>query len=69
MYTKKITALGAVLITGNAVLVANLAFYMKNSAYLQTASQQNQLTVTAGSVEGTIYDRNLQPLVNQDSSY
>ncbi|MDE6087557.1 MAG: hypothetical protein K2G25_04155 [Oscillospiraceae bacterium] len=69
MYTRRITALGAVLIVGNAVLVANLAFYMKNSAYLQTASHQNQLTVTAGSVEGTIYDRNLQPLVNQDSSY
>lgn len=69
MYTRRITALGAVLIIGNAVLVANLAFYMKNSVYLQTASCQNQLTVTAGSVEGTIYDRNLQPLVNQDSDY
>lgn len=69
MYTRRITALGAVLIIGNAVLVANLAYYMKHNAYLQTASHQNQLTITAGSVEGTIYDRNLQPLVNQESAY
>ena len=69
MHTKRITALGAALVIGNAVLVANLAFYMKNSSYAQTALHQNQLTVTAGCAEGIIYDRNLQPLVNQESSY
>lgn len=68
-YIKKITILGAALIISHAVLVANLAFYMKNGSYIQTALHQNQFTVTAGSAEGIIYDRNLHPLVNQESSY
>ncbi|MDE6708299.1 MAG: penicillin-binding protein 2 [Oscillospiraceae bacterium] len=66
---KRITLLGAVMILGNAVLVANLAFYMKNSSYAETALHQSQITVTAGSAEGVIYDRNFKPFVNQELKY
>lgn len=66
---KRITLLGALMILGNAVLVANLAFYMKNGNYAETALHQSQITVTGGTSEGIIYDRNFQPLVNQESKY
>ncbi|MDE6657620.1 MAG: hypothetical protein K2J88_03440, partial [Oscillospiraceae bacterium] len=66
---KRITLLGAIMILSNAVLVANLAFYMKNSSYAETALHQSQITVTAGTSEGVIYDRNFKPFVNQESNY
>lgn len=66
---KRITILGALMILSNGILVANLAFYMKNGSYAETALHQSQITVTAGTAEGMIYDRNFHPLVNQESNY
>lgn len=54
---------------GGMLLITNLAFRMKDTAYLETALQQSQLTVTAGSAEGGIYDRNFQNFVNQKMIY
>ncbi|MBR1528939.1 MAG: hypothetical protein IJ642_06525 [Oscillospiraceae bacterium] len=50
-------------------LAMYLAFQMKDSAYLETALRQSQYTLTAGSAEGTIYDRNFISLVNQNINY
>ena len=51
------------------ILTANLAFRMKDTEFLETALHQSQLTITAGTAEGGIYDRNFQPLVNQNMKY
>ena len=51
------------------ILTAHLAFRMKNAEFLETSLHQSQLTVTAGTAEGGIYDRNFQPLVNQNIQY
>lgn len=52
-----------------SVLTVNLAIQMKNSSYLETALHQSQMTITAGTAEGGIYDRNFQALVNQQTNY
>ena len=33
------------------------------------ADQQSSLTITVANVRGTIYDRNMKPLVNRQTSY
>lgn len=58
---------GLILFCG--ILTANLAFRMKDAVYLETSLHQSQLTVTAGTAEGGIYDRNFQPFVNQKLRY
>ena len=42
---------------------------MKDTAYLETSLHQSQLTLTAGTAEGGIYDRNFIHLVNQNKNY
>ncbi|MBR7084137.1 MAG: hypothetical protein IKI37_03030, partial [Oscillospiraceae bacterium] len=54
---------------GGMLLITNLAFQMKDTAYLKTALHQSQLTITAGSAEGGIYDRNFHNFVNQKMLY
>lgn len=66
---RRATAVAACIVLGYAVLVANISLHMKNGGYTQTALRQRQYTVTAGSGEGTIFDRNFVPLVNQRESY
>ncbi len=60
---------GVLLVVGFMVLVAVLATHMKNGSYTQTAIRQSQTILTAGSAEGTIYDRHFTPLVNRHNAY
>lgn len=46
-----------------------LALLSQKSGYIQTAIQQSTYTVTAGTANGTIYDRNGTPLVNATTTY
>ncbi len=57
------------LLAGNAALLASVAAPMQNPNYTETALHQSQITITAGTAEGTIYDRNFKPLVNQQTQY
>jgi penicillin-binding protein 2 len=66
---RRITLVGALLVMSCTLLVANIAVHMKNGGYTQAALRQRQLTVIAGSAEGTIYDRNFTPLVNSEACY
>lgn len=66
---RRATAVAACIVLGYAMLVANISLHMKNGGYTQTALRQRQYTVTAGSAEGTIFDRNFTPLVNQRVEY
>lgn len=66
---RRMTLVAAVLVMCYSLLVAVLAMHMKNGGYTQAAIQQRQYTVTAANAEGTIYDRNFQPLVNTETAY
>ncbi len=65
----RMTMIGAVLVTGFAMLVANIAIRMKYNSYTETAVEQRLYTVNVGSAEGTIYDRFGTPLVNCGDAY
>ncbi len=65
----RLTYIGAVLVMGFALLVANIAIHMKQGSYSQAAAEQRLYTVTAGSAEGTIYDRKYSPLVNCETTF
>jgi len=62
-------ALALLLLLGYTCVMANLAAKMQNSQLLETAIHQSQLTVKVGEADGTIYDRNFVPLVNQDTAF
>ena len=66
---QRILALNIFIVMLGSVLTANLALQMNNPEYLQAALHQSQLTVTAGSAEGGIYDRNFHNFVNQTVDY
>lgn len=66
---RRMTFVAALLVMGFTLLVAVISIHMYNGMYTQTALRQSQYTVTAASAEGTIYDRNFQPLVNAESGY
>ncbi len=65
----RMTLIGAILITGFAMLVANIAIRMKYNRYTETAVAQRLYTVTASNAEGTIFDRYGTPLVNGSEAY
>ena len=44
-------------------------FYLTKARPAQTASSQNTWKVTVATVRGTIYDRNLRPVVNEEKEY
>ncbi len=69
LMTQRLFLIKIFLISACCVLLVNLAFRMQKTEYLQTSLRQSQLTITAGSAEGGIYDRNFQPLVNQTLNY
>lgn len=60
---KRIVFAASCIVIGYTVLAAKLAASMCRSSE-QTALYQRQFTITAGRAEGTIYDRNFQPLAN-----
>ncbi len=64
--TQRIFLLKLCLILVSTTLIVNLALQMHNPKYFQAALQQSQFTVTAGSGEGGIYDRNFHNFVNQE---
>ena len=66
---KRLMILAVCLILGYTCVMANLAAKMQNHQLLETAIHQSQLTIKVGQADGTIYDRNFVPLVNQDSAY
>ncbi len=66
---RRMTFVAALLVMSFTLLVAVLSMHMYNGMYTQTALRQSQYTVTAASAEGTIYDRNFQPLVNAETGY
>ncbi len=66
---KRMTFVAAMLVMGYTLLVAVIGIHMKNGGYTQAAIRQRQLTINAASAEGTIYDRNFQPLVNCETAY
>ena len=51
------------------LLTLYLVLLMYRMPYLETAVRQSQTVLTAGYAEGTIYDRNRQPLVNRSTAY
>ena len=51
------------------LLTLYLVLLMYRMPYLETAVRQSQTVLTAGYAEGTIYDRNRQPLVNRGTAY
>ena len=57
------------LLMGFFILIINLAVPMQNLHYAQTALHQSQITITAGTAEGNIYDRNFHSFVNQKTNY
>lgn len=66
---QRILTLNIFLVLIVSVLTVNLAIQMHNPQYLQTALHQSQLTITAGSADGGIYDRNFYNFVNQNSHH
>ncbi len=66
---QRLTSVSTAFVFCYTVLTAHLALHMKHTDYLETALHQSQFTLTAGSAEGGIYDRNFQNLVNQEMLY
>jgi len=66
---QRMLAVSIAFVLSGSILMIHLAFQMKDSAYLETAVHQSQLTLTAGTAEGTLYDRNFNQLVNQKINY
>ncbi len=66
---KRLMILAISLILGYTCVMANLSAKMQNSQLLETAIHQSQLTMKVGQADGTIYDRNFVPLVNQDTAF
>ena len=65
----RLMILAMVLLLGFTCVMANLAAKMQNSQLLETAIHQSHLTMKVGQADGTIYDRNFVPLVNQETIY
>ncbi len=63
------TAIAAVLVMGFTLLVSRISILMKQGGFAEAALQQQRYTVTVGSAEGGIYDRNFTPLVNAETVY
>lgn len=63
------TAIAAMLVIGFSILVSRISILMKQGGFAETAVSQSQYTVTAGSADGGIYDRNFTPLVNGETAY
>lgn len=66
---QRMTIVAAILVLSFSLLVANLAVQMQNTDYTDAALRQSQTILTAGHAEGTIYDREFNPLVNQETVY
>ncbi len=64
---KRLSVVFVALVMGYLFVMTKLAVLMKQNAYAHTALQQQQFTVIVGTKEGTIYDRNFQPLVNAET--
>ena len=58
-----------ILLSGYCLLIISLTATVRNPDYAQTALHQSQVTLTAGTAEGGIYDRNFKSFVNQQTNY
>ena len=66
---RRLIAAEVYLLLGFLLLILYLVLLMYRMPYLETAVRQSQTVLTAGFAEGTIYDRNMQPLVNRTEAY
>ena len=57
------------LLLGFMLLSLYLTLLMYRGQYQETAVRQSRTVLTAGYAEGTVYDRQMQPLVNRSTAY
>jgi penicillin-binding protein 2 len=57
------------LLIGFMLLSLYLTLLMYRGQYQETAVRQSRTVLTAGYAEGTVYDRQMQPLVNRSTAY
>lgn len=60
---KRSVIIGALLLAMFSGLMIKI-YHLADSGLAQVADQQSTVTVTVATARGTIYDRNMQPLVN-----
>lgn len=66
---RRLIAAELYLLLGFLLLILYLVLLMYPAQYLETAIRQSRLVLTAGCAEGTIYDRNMHPLVNRETAF
>ena len=67
MRKRSAVAFSGMLVALMAIIVRVLE--LSQGGLSKAAEQQSSLTITVANVRGTIYDRNLRPLVNGRTSY
>ncbi|MCR5718486.1 MAG: hypothetical protein K6F80_05575 [Oscillospiraceae bacterium] len=66
---KRLRVTGIVLMLFCGLLVLYLVLLMGQAQYQEVSVRQSQTVLTAGYAQGTIYDRNMKPLVNRETAY
>ena len=67
MRKRSVATFSCMLVALMAVIIRVLE--LSQGGLSEAADQQSSLTITVANVRGTIYDRNMKPLVNRQTSY
>ena len=65
---KRLITVEIYLLLGFALLMLYLVLLMHRAQYQEASVRQSQTILLAGEAQGTIYDRNFQPLVNRETA-